>query len=120
MGVRRIVPDLRSDRFDESRSFYVDVLGLRVAMDLGWVMTLVSPAEPLAQLTLLRKDAAAPIDPQVSIQVDDIDAVHAAALRHGAKIVYPLTEEPWGVRRFFVEDPNGVVVNVMTHIATKD
>ncbi len=119
MTVKRIVPDLRSNRFDESRSFYVDVLGLRVAMDLGWVMTLVSPAEPLAQITLLRNDAAAPMDPQVSIQVDDIDAVLAAAGQQGAKIVYPLTDEPWGVRRFFVEDPNGVIINVLTHIATK-
>jgi len=29
--------------------------------------------------------------------------------------VYPLTDEPWGVRRFFVRDPNGVVLNVMSH-----
>jgi hypothetical protein len=26
-----------------------------------------------------------------------------------------LTDEPWGVRRFFVRDPNGVIVNVMEH-----
>lgn len=55
------------------------------------------------------------MNPSVSIQVDDIDAVHAAAVKAGAKIVHPLTREPWGVRRFFVEDPNGVVINVMTH-----
>ena len=29
--------------------------------------------------------------------------------------VYPLTDEPWGVRRFFTRDPNGVVVNVLSH-----
>ena len=31
------------------------------------------------------------------------------------EIVHPLTEEPWGVRRFFVRDPTGVVVNVVAH-----
>ena len=31
------------------------------------------------------------------------------------KVVYPLTDEPWGVRRFFVTDPNGVIINVMNH-----
>ena len=37
-------------------------------------------------------------------------------LRSGREIVYPLTDEEWGVRRFFVRDPGGVVVNVMSHI----
>jgi hypothetical protein len=29
--------------------------------------------------------------------------------------VYPLTDEPWRVRRFFVKDPNGAVLNVASH-----
>ena len=33
----------------------------------------------------------------------------------GAEIVYPLTEEDWGLRRFFVRDPNGAVINVTEH-----
>ena len=31
-------------------------------------------------------------------------------------VAYPLTDEPWGVRRFFVEDPGGTIVNVLAHI----
>ena len=27
-------------------------------------------------------------------------------------MVYPLTDEPWGVRRFFVRAPGGHVINV--------
>ena len=45
----------------------------------------------------------------------DVDACHAAAQRQGYSIVYPLTDEPWGVRRFFVRDPHGVIVNVVSH-----
>ena len=33
----------------------------------------------------------------------------------GAEIVYPLTDEPWGLRRFFVRDPDGAVINVTQH-----
>ena len=33
----------------------------------------------------------------------------------GLELVYPLTDEPWGVRRFYAREPNGAVVNVMTH-----
>jgi hypothetical protein len=43
MHVRRIVPDISSERRDESREFYSGFLGLDVAMDLGWIMTFVSP-----------------------------------------------------------------------------
>jgi uncharacterized glyoxalase superfamily protein PhnB len=52
---------------------------------------------------------------QVSVEVDDVDAVHAEAVRRGLEIVYPLTTEPWGIRRFFVRDPGGYVINVAQH-----
>ena len=55
--------------------------------------------------------------PNVTVEVGDVDAVHAAAVAARATIVHPLTDEPWGVRRFLVEDPTGVVVNVMQHLA---
>ena len=40
---------------------------------------------------------------------------YEAALASGAEIVHPVTTEPWGVRRFFVRDPDGNVVNVLSH-----
>jgi len=51
----------------------------------------------------------------MTIEVDDVDAVHAKAVGLSLQVVYPLTDEPWGVRRFFVTDPSGVVINVMSH-----
>jgi catechol 2,3-dioxygenase-like lactoylglutathione lyase family enzyme len=116
MSVKRIVPDIKSKHLDASRQFYVDVLGLEVAMDMGFIVTLVSPSNPTAQVSLMRDDDPATILPQMSIEVADVDAVHSRAVSHGLNIVYPLTNEPWGVRRFFVTDPNGIVINVMCHI----
>jgi catechol 2,3-dioxygenase-like lactoylglutathione lyase family enzyme len=102
---------------DESRAFYADFLGLNLAMDMGWILTFVSPANPTAQVTVLQASPGAAPNPQMSIEVADVDALHAKAVALGLKIVYPLTDEPWGVRRFFVADPNGVIVNVMCHRA---
>ena len=85
-------------------------------MDLGWVMTFVSPSNPTAQITLQRADASTGIQPQLSIEVDNVDEVHTKAVERGLNILYPLTTEPWGVRRFFVADPNGVVINVLSHV----
>jgi catechol 2,3-dioxygenase-like lactoylglutathione lyase family enzyme len=120
MSVSRVVPNIRSDRFDECRTFYVELLGFEIAMDMGWIMTFVSPTNPTAQISVMRSDATAPVVPQLSVEVADVDAVHAEAVRRGLEIVYPLTDESWGVRRFFVIDPNRVVLNVVSHRGSAD
>ena len=111
MSVSRVVPNIRSDRFDECRTFYVELLGFEIAMDMGWIMTFVSPTNPTAQISVMRSDATAPVVPQLSVEVADVDAVHAEAVRRGLEIVYPLTDESWGVRRFFVIDPNTTLLD---------
>ena len=116
MSVNRIVPDIKSRDLEASRQFYVDVLGLEVAIDLGFIVTLVSPSNPTAQVSLMRDDDSSATLPQISIEVEDVDDVHSRAMFLGLDIVYPLTNEPWGVRRFFVTDPNGTIINVMCHI----
>jgi catechol 2,3-dioxygenase-like lactoylglutathione lyase family enzyme len=115
MTIRRVVPNIATDKLVASREFYVGLLGFQVAMDMGWIMTLVSPSNPTAQVSVLREDASAPVAPQITVEVADVDAIHAEAMRRGLEIVHPLTDEPWGMRRFFVKDPNGVVLNVARH-----
>ncbi|MFJ3662454.1 VOC family protein [Streptomyces sp. NPDC090119] len=114
MSVRRVVPTVPAAARAESVAFY-GVLGLEQVMDHGWVTTLGSPANPTAQLSLMDEDRTAPVVPDLSIEVDDVDAVYAALRERGAEIVHPLTDEEWGVRRFFVRDPAGRVVNVLGH-----
>jgi catechol 2,3-dioxygenase-like lactoylglutathione lyase family enzyme len=115
MTIRRVVPDITTPDLEASREFYVGLLGFEVAMDMDWVVNLVSPTNPTAQVILMTRDATAPVQPQVSIEVADVDAVYEKAVERGDDIVYPVTNEPWGVRRFFVRDPAGVVVNVVGH-----
>jgi catechol 2,3-dioxygenase-like lactoylglutathione lyase family enzyme len=115
MAVSRVVPDLESKSLEEAKAFYTDVFGLQVVMDLGWIATLADPGRPEAQLSIVTKDATAPVVPVASIEVDDVDATYRAARAAGAEIVHELTEEPWGLRRFFVKDPDGHVINVLAH-----
>jgi catechol 2,3-dioxygenase-like lactoylglutathione lyase family enzyme len=117
MSISRVVPNIATDQPDACRDFYAGLLGFQVAMDLGWIVTFVSPSNPTAQLSVVREDATAPVVAQITVEVADVDAVHAEAVRRGLELVHPLTEEPWGVRRFFVKDPNGVVLNVASHRA---
>jgi catechol 2,3-dioxygenase-like lactoylglutathione lyase family enzyme len=114
MGVKRIKPNILSERFDESRSFYKDVIGLDSGGGLDWIIFFGTEKREV-QLSVMKLDIKARVHPDVSIEVDDVDAVHERARAAGVEIVYPITDEDWGVRRFFVRDPNGAVINVTEH-----
>jgi predicted enzyme related to lactoylglutathione lyase len=118
MSIHRVVPDITSRDLIKSREFYEDFLGFELAMDMGWIMTFVSPINPTAQVSVVEDNPApsGPPSPAMTIEVADVDAAHARALSRSIDIVYPLTSEPWGVRRFFVQDPSGTVINVMSHL----
>lgn len=117
MDIRRVVPNITSDRLEESRAFYTDFLGFEVAMDLDWIVTLASPSHPAAQVSLLRgvRAGAGPDGMSMSVEVAAVDKVYADAESRGIRIAYPLTDEPWGVRRFQINDPNGVLINILSH-----
>lgn len=113
MTVERIVPVLSVADLGAAVREHSEVLGLEVVMDLGWVAILSDEAGH--QLILMTTDASAPVNPDVSAFVDDVHAAHAAAVAAGLEIVHPLSEEEWGVTRFFYRDCAGRVVNVGTH-----
>jgi catechol 2,3-dioxygenase-like lactoylglutathione lyase family enzyme len=113
MTVRRAVPNISSDRPAATRDFFVDLLGFDVAMDMGWIVTVASPTEPAVQVSIVaNEDTSAP---GISVEVADVDAVHAKAVERGLEIAYPLRDEEWGVRRFMLREPSGTIVNVLSH-----
>ncbi|MGH3099255.1 MAG: VOC family protein [Streptosporangiales bacterium] len=117
MSVRRIVPYAEGTNLPASQAFYAEVLGLEVAMD-DPVLGLTSPDNPTAQVLIPPVGMDDP-QPRFGVDVGDpaaVDAAHAAAVERGLSIVYPIRNEPWGVRRFFVEDPGGTIVNVLAHL----
>ncbi len=111
--VNRAVPNIKSDRPAETRDFFLDLLGFEVAMDMGWVVTVASPTNPSAQVTIIGNDDMAA--PGISVEVPDVDAVHARAVERGLEIAYSLRDEEWGVRRFMVCEPSGTLINVVSH-----
>ncbi|OPX09167.1 VOC family protein [Mycobacterium sp. AT1] len=113
MTVRRVVPNLTVADVAAARNAYVETLGLAEVMNHGWILTLADDTGH--QISVMTKDLTAPVNPDLSVEVDDVDAAHAAAVSAGLTVVHPLTDEEWGVRRFFFEDPSGNVVNVLSH-----
>ncbi len=115
MRVISVIADLHVADIASARGFYADYLGLSTEeFNMGWVARYTCP-DTGANVQLVTRDASAPEDPVVSIKVDDVEAALEEARQRGYQIVYPLTTEPWGVRRFFVRAPDGNVFNIAQH-----
>jgi predicted enzyme related to lactoylglutathione lyase len=116
MRVTGITANLPVGDIATARSFYMDYLGLTVeAFNLGWVANFRSP-DGRVSVQLVTRDATAPLDSTISVHVGaSVDEAYAEAKRRGYDIIHPLTDEPWGVRRFFVRAPDGNVINVVSH-----
>ena len=117
--MRRIVSNIFSNDIKKSRKFYTEFLAMDLAMDMDWILTFVSKENKTAQISIFRNENNTPLDNSaifLSIEVSEIDNWYERAKKQKIEIVYPITNESWGVRRFFVKDPNGVTINLLAHI----
>lgn len=116
MKAIEVITNLHTDDIERAREFF-RFLGLSEdGMNQAWVARFTS-ADPAACVQVVTRDATAPEDSVMTIKVDDVDAAYEEAQKRGYEIVHPLTNEPWGIRRFFVRSPDGQVINVARHRA---
>ena len=95
--------------------FYADILGLEITMDFGWIVTFEAPAHAQPQLSVATQGGSGTAVPDLSVEVDDLDEALRRIRAAGIPIEYGPAEEEWGVRRFYVKDPFGRLVNILTH-----
>jgi uncharacterized glyoxalase superfamily protein PhnB len=117
LSVKRIVCNIATENPAAAVDFYRELLGLDLAMDQGWIVTMAAPATPhMPQVSFMSEGGSGTPVPDMSFEVEDARAVYAKATAMGAEIVYHLTDEPWGVRRFYVRDPMGKTLNILSHL----
>jgi catechol 2,3-dioxygenase-like lactoylglutathione lyase family enzyme len=115
MAVKRIVANIAAENLERARSFYGDLLGLRTVMDHGWIMTFAAETNAAPQISVATEGGSGTPVPDLSIEVDNLNDIHQRALAKGFVIEYGPKREPWGVRRFYVRDPFGRLVNILSH-----
>ncbi|WP_240233679.1 VOC family protein [Devosia lacusdianchii] len=115
MVVKRVVANIKTARPADAKSFYGDILGMDVAMDHGWIVTFASDAKAMAQVSFASEGGSGTDVPDLSIEVDNLDEVLAKVRQAGIAVEYGPATEPWGVRRFYVRDPFGRLVNILGH-----
>lgn len=115
MKVTRIVANIETSVVNAAEAFYGKVLGLERLMDLGWIATFGSPGQAAVQISFASQGGSGTQVPDLSIEVDDVDEARKRFIEAGVPIEYGPVDEPWGVRRFYVRDPFGKLVNVLGH-----
>lgn len=115
MKVKRIVANLATPEVEKANTFYKELLGLDVLMDLGWIRTYGSSARMTIQMSVMSEGGSGTAVPDLSIEVDNVEQALARCRKAGIAIEYGPAKEPWGVRRFFVRDPFGKLVNILQH-----
>ncbi|HDH0557887.1 TPA: VOC family protein [Klebsiella pneumoniae] len=116
MAVKRIIANIATPHPEATRTFYCDILGLEAVMDHGWIITFAAPAiDSSPQVSIASEGGSGTAVPDLSVEVDNLEEVQQRAEKAGMKVEYGPTDEPWGVRRFYVRDPFGRLINVLSH-----
>lgn len=116
MKVKRIVANIEARDVAAAQRFYRELLGLDILMDQGWIATYGSDEKMSVQLSVMSEGGSGTPVPDISVEVDDLDAALDRVKAAGVPLEYGPAEEPWGVRRFYVRDPFGRLVNILVHL----
>lgn len=126
MKVTQYYPVLMVTDVAATSAFYQAHFGFRPLFEADWYAHLQSTDDESVNLAIL--DASHETIPQsargrpvsgvlLNFEVPDVDAVHDALKARGLPILLALRDEPFGQRHFITQDPNGVLIDVITPIA---
>jgi catechol 2,3-dioxygenase-like lactoylglutathione lyase family enzyme len=83
-----------------------------MSMDLGWIVTFASDRDTTPQVSFATEGGSGTAVPDLSVEVDNLDEVLQRVRLDGIALEYGPVREPWGVRRFYVRDPFGRLLNI--------
>ena len=115
MKVKRIVANFEASTLENATRFYSEIFGLELLMDQGWIRTYGSNEEMKVQISFATEGGCGTPVPDLSVEVDDIEMALEKVRDANITIEYGPVIKPWGVRRFYVRDPFGKLINVMKH-----
>lgn len=115
MKVKRIMANTRTMDQEKAERFYGGILGLETLMDHGWFRTYGSKEKMKVQISFGSEGGSGTEVPDLSIEVDDLEEALSRFQEAGVPVEYGPVSEPWGVRRFYVRDPFGKLLNILQH-----
>jgi catechol 2,3-dioxygenase-like lactoylglutathione lyase family enzyme len=126
MTISRMIPNICSDCLPETRDFYVELLGFQVQFESDWYVQVAAPGQPRLELGIMQRDhelvpepfQTLPAGTFLTVVVDNVDDVYTRAMSYNLSVIQPPCDEFYGQRRMLLTDPNGLLVDVSTPIAS--
>ncbi|KXO75856.1 VOC family protein [Brucella anthropi] len=121
-------PIVVTGKKDEARDFWVKHLGFEVVFDSSWFCLLVAEGNSASIAFMTPDHPSAPPGPEsfsgtglcFEMEVADAKAAYDELTVKGLPVTYPLTDEPFGQRRFGFADPSGLWVDIVEQIAPQE
>lgn len=128
MNITSYYPVLMVEDVRATADFWTRHFSFRPLFETDWYVHLQSSNDPRVNLAVLRGDhetipsagRGRASGMLINFEVEDVDAVHARLVAEGLPILLPLRDEDFGQRHFITQDPNGVLIDVITPIAPSD
>jgi catechol 2,3-dioxygenase-like lactoylglutathione lyase family enzyme len=92
---------------------YVDLLGLDVLVEDGSYLRVGGAGGfPIG----MEQSEVGSVEggPEITVQVDDVDAKYARLMAAGVRFDGPPTDQEWGARHAWLRDPDGRRVSIFT------
>ncbi len=128
MKANQYYPVIMTDNVAGTAAFYQDKFRFKPKFQSDWYVHLQSREDQSVNLGIVQGDH--PTVPEVArgriqgliinFEVDDVDAEFERARTAALPILQALRDEPFGQRHFMTQDPNGVLIDVITPIAPSE
>jgi catechol 2,3-dioxygenase-like lactoylglutathione lyase family enzyme len=125
MELEAAYPVVVTDRLAECRDFYTGRLGFEVVFEATWFVYLRAAGDSPYGIAFMAPDhPSRPPGPEafagegllLTLQVADAAAEFERLRQAGVTVDHPLSDEPWGQRRFGLYDPAGTWVDIVEQI----
>ncbi|MDH5456140.1 MAG: VOC family protein [Gammaproteobacteria bacterium] len=121
MQLLSFYPVLETGDVVNTAKFYTDKFGFEMTFETEWYVSLRSKSNPAFELAVVSRDhPSVPPGFRKSVQglilnfeVEDVDAEYDRLTSISLDLVSEIKTETWGQRHFIVQDPNGILVDVI-------
>ena len=124
MKCTQFCPVIQTNDVAAVAKFYIKNFRFKAAFESDCYMHLQSAEDASVNIAVLQGDhetipeagRGATANMLINFEVEDVDAEYAKAVANGVPILKSLHSEPYGQRHCIAQDPEGVLIDVITPI----
>ena len=121
MITRRMDLTISTNKLDQSRDFYRDILGFALVFENDSYIEMLAEGSTTMGVSFITPELSGGEKFTgegiiLSFEVADVDAEFARLKAAGVRILEELRDKAWGERSFVINDPNGVHVYIYKSI----